>query len=330
MMTQQEKLIQLSNKHRIELRIEPNSDSPVYRLAVYNSPKTHLKFLYNGKVYTKDEVFKANPCNYYFRAKEKESYGMYSENIYDITEFGLASDKSLGKLIYSHEYYSHKEILGLVKILSPLLKNGSTTISLKEYLDIDQKLAEYQKPLVEKINLVKAGKLTNYDICLFVEPNSSEPYFRFAVLDKDKTHVKFLYNNKIYEKEEVLKAQDGYAITYKLFHGKYSISPIQPVYEISIFGIKDCPRTPYDIRFFYHTHYTNDEIQSMIDIMSPILQGKYQFVSPQECLNVEKKLVDYQKRLDKVNPIELEKKATEDYLNFGDWQILKLNYNYNI
>ena len=56
----------------------------------------------------------------------------------------------------------------------------------------------------------------------------------------------------------------------------------------------------------------------MIDIMSPILQGKYQLVSPQECLDVEAKLVDYQKRLDKVNPIELEKKATEDYLNFGD------------
>ena len=327
-MIQQEKLIHLSNQHRIELRIEPNSDSPVYRLAVYNSPETHLKFLYNGKVYTRYEVFEANHCS--FRAREKETYDVYSKEILDITEFGLASDKSLGKLIYSHEYYSHKEILGMVKILSPLLKNGFTTIPLKEYLDIDQKLAEYQKPLIEKINLVKAGKLTNYDIRLFVEPNSSEPYFRFAVLDKDETHVKFLYNNKIYEKEEVLKAQDGYAITYKLFRGEHSVSPILPVEEISVFGIKDCPRNQYDIRFFYHTHYTNDEIQKMIDIMSPILQGKYQLVSPQECLDVEAKLVDYQKRLDKVNPIELEKKATEDYLNFGDWQILKLNYNYNI
>ena len=84
-----------------------------------------------------------------------------------------------------------------------------------------------------------------------------------------------------------------------LFHKEYPISPIKPVREISVFGIKDCPRTLCDIRLFYHTHYTNDEIQSMIDIMSPILQGKYQFVSPQECLNVEKK-------------------ATEDYLNFGD------------
>ena len=41
--------------------IEPFTNNSIARFAVFNKEKTHIKFLYNNKVYTKQEVYSVKP-----------------------------------------------------------------------------------------------------------------------------------------------------------------------------------------------------------------------------------------------------------------------------
>lgn len=101
--------------------------------------------------------------------------------------------------------------------------------------------------------------LNSKDLWLFVEPESE--YIRLAIYNQDHSRIKFLHNNKVYTRQEVLK----------------------PEFQICKADLVRLNLT---------------EINS---ILSPIKQHKNQSVTLATCLEVEEKFVEYQQEFKKQN-----------------------------
>ena len=93
--------------------IEPFTNNSIARFAVFNKEKTHIKFLYNNKVYTKQEVYSAKP--------------------------EIAWD-----------FYTPEILNKINTLLVPLLEESCTKTTLEECLAIEQKFVAYQKTILNK------------------------------------------------------------------------------------------------------------------------------------------------------------------------------------
>ena len=93
--------------------IEPGENNQIARFAVFNKEKTHIKFLYNNKVYTKQEVYSVKP--------------------------EIAWD-----------FYTPEILNKINTLLVPLLEETRTKTTLEECLAIEQKFDAYQKTILNK------------------------------------------------------------------------------------------------------------------------------------------------------------------------------------
>ena len=100
----------------------------------------------------------------------------------------------------------------------------------------------------------------------FIEPGANNQIARFAVFNKDKTLVKFLYNNKTYTKEEV-----------------YAVKP--------------------DIAWNFYTAEVLSEINTLL---VPLLEETFNKTTLKECLNIEKKFIAHQKSIFKTQSTQAE------------------------
>ena len=97
--------------------------------------------------------------------------------------------------------------------------------------------------------------LNSKDLWLFVEPKTD--IIRLAIYNHDYSHIKFLHNNKVYERQEVLN----------------------PEFQISKFLLSQLGLT------------------EMHTILSPIKQHKNQDCTLALCLEVDQKFAEYQQEV---------------------------------
>ena len=93
--------------------IEPGTNNQIARFAVFNKYKTLVKFLYNNKTYTKEEVYSV---------KSKIGWNFYTAEV--LSEINT--------------------------LLVPLLEESRTKTTLEECLAIEQKFVSYQKTILNK------------------------------------------------------------------------------------------------------------------------------------------------------------------------------------
>ena len=93
--------------------IEPGENNQIARFAVFNKDKTLVKFLYNNKTYTKEEVYAVKP---------------------DI----------------AWDFYTPEILNKINTLLVPLLEESCTKTTLEECLAIEQKFVAYQKTILNK------------------------------------------------------------------------------------------------------------------------------------------------------------------------------------
>ena len=112
----------------------------------------------------------------------------------------------------------------------------------------------------------KQEKVLGKSIYPFIEPGANNQIARFAVFNKDKTLVKFLYNNKTYTKEEV-----------------YAVKP--------------------DIAWNFYTAEVLSEINTLL---VPLLEETFNKTTLEECLKIEKKFIAHQKSILKTKSTQAE------------------------
>lgn len=112
----------------------------------------------------------------------------------------------------------------------------------------------------------KQEKVLGKTIYPFIEPGANNQIARFAVFNKDKTLVKFLYNNKTYTKEEV-----------------YAVKP--------------------DIAWNFYTAEVLSEINTLL---VPLLEETFNKTTLEECLKIEKKFIAHQKSILKTKSTQTE------------------------
>lgn len=169
-------------------------------------------------------------------------------------------------------------------------------------------------------------KIKNTDIQLRVEPNAESNVLRFAIFNKDRTRVKFLYNNEVYPAEDVEKASEKYMIYEDIIdcdfnHNRGEI--IDQLTKLDLTVLLD-KKTSFvdDYRFCYEKDilnyksivYTHEDIVYMIKAISPLISNCEQESALQNYIYFEQKFVALQEpRLKKK---ETEQKAIEEYYNF--------------
>jgi hypothetical protein len=103
----------------------------------------------------------------------------------------------------------------------------------------------------------KQEQILGKTIYPFIEPGTNNQIARFAVFNKDKSFVKFLYNNKTYTKQAV-----------------YAVKP--------------------DIAWNFYTAEVLSEINTLL---MPLLEESFTKTTLKECLKIEKKFIAYQKSI---------------------------------
>ena len=162
--------------------------------------------------------------------------------------------------------------------------------------------------------------ISNFDINMFIEPNTDDRLMRFAIINKKGNRVKFLHNDKIYAIEEVkrlspqkhlyIERGDPNTPEYKIKQwGRASFFRKEELCDLYTFIFSNC-NSFKDIK---SDLYSPKQIREMIDVCREL--SGYGFERPKEyslskVLEVEKQFISIQ-----VNaPIQT--KATAEYLDF--------------
>lgn len=103
----------------------------------------------------------------------------------------------------------------------------------------------------------KQEKVLGKSIYPFIEPGANNQIARFAVFNKDKTLVKFLYNNKTYTKEEVYSVKSKIGWNF----------------------------------------YTAEVLSEINTLLMPLLEEAFTETTLKECLKIEKKFIAEQKAI---------------------------------
>ena len=161
-MTDRNKLVEFSSSE-ILFVIEPNNPH-MYRFAIFNQGGSHIKFLNNEKWYNVQDV-KSSQTEF-ITFKRNDGCGCV-EYVRYITDFGLPTESDYKKRKFHHKYYSTDELQEMVKILTPLLEHKSPKISLEQFLNVEKKLAEYQRPLIKEIERKLSKIKATNEYCKF-------------------------------------------------------------------------------------------------------------------------------------------------------------------
>ena len=162
-MTEKNELVQFSSSE-ILFVIEPNNNPHMYRFAIFNQGGSRIKFLNNEKWYSVQEVRSSQSEIITF--KRQDGCGCV-EAVHYITDFGLPTESDYKKRKFRHKYYTTDTLQQMVNILSPLLENKSHKIPLQQFLLIEKKLAEYQRPLIKEIEKELAIIKATNEYCNF-------------------------------------------------------------------------------------------------------------------------------------------------------------------
>lgn len=155
--------------NQIYLFVEPNSQAGLFRFAILNPKETHVKFLHNEAICTKQEAEKST-SKYLIERKPQR----YIDIIHTITDFGIEPEKKRGydpDDDYYYEFedpyddyeepkfvsktYTHDEVVEMHAILKPLLKKYGEEIPLGKYLEIETKFVQFQKEILKELELDK-------------------------------------------------------------------------------------------------------------------------------------------------------------------------------
>ena len=145
-------------------------------------------------------------------------------------------------------------------------------------------------------------KLNSSDIYLYLEPNTNSNLLRFAIYNPDKSRVKFLHNNKIYETQDVEKAQGDFYIGYQ----HYKPHKLRRLTDIHL---------GRDL-FLRGSHYSRPEISDILSPLTPLV-NLHTDLFLGEFLAVEKEFIKCQERyVHSVQEKQTIDKDTNEYCNF--------------
>ncbi|MBQ2713877.1 MAG: hypothetical protein IJF22_02770 [Clostridia bacterium] len=159
--TQNER-VKLPN-NTIHLFVEPNSQAGLFRFAIINPKKTHVKFLHNEAICTKKEAEKST-SKYLIERKPQR----YIDIIHTITDFGIEPEYDPYDDYDNYYYedydhnnepkfvsktYTHDQVEKMHDILKPLLKKEGEEIPLAMYLEIETQFVKFQKEILKELEL---------------------------------------------------------------------------------------------------------------------------------------------------------------------------------
>lgn len=164
-MSETNNLVELKN-YEIELLVEPNSQTSLFRFAIYNTEGSKVKFLYNDRICEKEEV---EPITNQYRINKKTNRN--NRYIFNITHFGIVREENKHhnydyyndydydldyerhSSVYEHQIYSHENIIKMKEILTPLLRKEGQKFELAQLLSIEAEFVDYQKSILKQHQL---------------------------------------------------------------------------------------------------------------------------------------------------------------------------------